>query len=167
MLRLLLGRAPGTDAEGEHLCNGHLFDGFALVNHLLCSALRTPREGEGRAGKGNSSATMRRNCASHLVHTLGILEPTVVLVQGQGVRRWLAPALGLPVQGPPYPAVETARIRGQSVDLLTFDHPSAAGRSGWWGTGTNTRYLREVVAPALRNHRETRLAEVPVTPPPV
>ena len=41
--RLLLGREPGTDAEGERLLDGHIFDGFALVNFLLCSALKQER----------------------------------------------------------------------------------------------------------------------------
>jgi uracil-DNA glycosylase len=147
-LRLLLGREPGTDADGERLLDGHVFDGFALVNFLLCSALKQERgEFDGGAGKGDSSRIMRRNCGRHFLRTLEILEPTVVVVQGQGVRRWLANALQLPSVGP---VVEKAYIGGRTVDILTFNHPSARGYAGY--RSPDALYLRQTVAPTIRNY---------------
>lgn len=146
-LRLLLGRKPGIDPEGECLLDGHIFDGFALVNYLLCTSLSEPRGPyDGGAGKGNSSSTMQRNCGGHFLRTLEILEPTLVVIQGQGVRRWLAGALRLPTQGP---VIEQVEIGGGQVTLATFDHPSAGGKSGYWGNSPNSRYLREVVTPVM------------------
>jgi hypothetical protein len=152
-LRLLFGREPGIDLEGEHLLDGHIFDGFALVNYLLCTSLTESRGNyDGGAGKGNSSSTMRRNCGGHFSRTLEILEPTIIIVQGQGVRRWLAGALRLPAQGS---MVERAEIGGRQVTVATFDHPSAGGKSGYWGNSPISRYLREMVTPAIREIART------------
>ena len=161
ILRLLLGRHLGTDAEGERLfgddaTTAHIFDGFALVNALLCSALNDPPAGTG-AGKGASSPLMRRNCARHFHRTMEILEPTVVVAEGQGVRTWISGPLGLgskPVPryaGPGIP--EVARVAGKRVDILTFNHPSAPGRSAWWGRSPDSKYLKQVVEPTIGRWR--------------
>ena len=155
ILRLLLGRHPGTDAEGERLfgddaTTAHIFDGFALVNALLCSALTDPSTGTG-AGKGASSPLMRRNCARHFHRTMEILEPTVIVAEGQGVRTWIGGPLGLGSK-PRYagPGIaEVARIAGKRVDILTFNHPSAPGRSAWWGRSPGSKYLKRVVEPTI------------------
>lgn len=149
LLRLLLGREPGYDEEGERLLDGHIFDGFALVNYLLCTALERPRsESAFGGGKGHSSETMRRNCASHFLRTLEILEPTVIVAQGKGVRAWIALA-ARPLQlGPMKEIVE---INGKQVDLLTFAHPSAGGSYGFWGNSLRSKYLRESVRPTIRS----------------
>lgn len=150
-LRLLLGREIGDDGEGERLLDGHVFDGFALVNYLLCSSLKEARgEFAGGAGKGDSSPTMRQNCGEHFVRTLEILQPTLILVQGQGVRRWIGAALRLPATGQ---IAERASVGEREIDVLTFDHPSAGGRSGYWGNSTRSQYLVDVVQPAIRLHR--------------
>ena len=99
ILRLLLGRPLGTDHKGERLFAGdqrtaHVFDGFALVNALLCSAVKKPPVGR-NAGKGASSRLMRRNCARHFRRTMEILEPTAIVAEGQGVRSWIGDSLGL------------------------------------------------------------------------
>jgi hypothetical protein len=145
-LRLLLGRKLGTDAEGERLLNGHIFDGFALVNYLLCSALEEER-GEYRngAGRGNSSPTMRQNCGRHFLRTLEILEPTIIVIQGQGVRRWVARTLGIPLSGP---VAEKVTIAGSKVDMLTFNHPSARGYDGYGSH--DALYLRDTIVPTIR-----------------
>ena len=146
-LRLLLGREPGDDAEGERLLDGHIFDGCAQVNYLLCTALTAPRSKEAHGGgRGYSSRAMQRRCAPHFLRTMEILEPTVVVVHGLALRRWVANALPLPPQGD---TAEVVQIAGKPVDLLTFAHPSAGGHAGWWGTTPRTRYLRETVAPAI------------------
>ena len=160
-LRLLLDRRPGDEGErlfGEDKGTAHIFDGFALVNALLCSAVKKPPEG-GKAGKGASSRLMRNNCARHFCRTMEILEPTVIVAEGQGVRSWIGGPLGLGskptsvYEGPAIP--EVARIAGERVDILTFNHPSAGGQSAWWGKSIGSRYLKEVFEPTIlrwRNH---------------
>lgn len=148
LLRLLLGREPGYDEEGERLLDGHIFDGFALVNYLLCTALERPRsEAAFGGGKGNSSETMRRNCASHFLRTLEILEPTVIVAQGKGVREWIALAIQPLQLGP---MTEIVEVNGKQVDLLTFAHPSAGGSYGFWGNSLRSKYLRESVTPTIK-----------------
>ena len=162
ILRLLLGRQPGADRQGESLFQhrapgGHIFDGFALVNSLLCSALKK-QPGGMNAGKGNSSPEMRRNCAEHFLTTLKILEPTVIVAEGQGVRSWIGGPLGLgkkphaPYDGPVTP--EATCLAGQRLDVLTFNHPSAGGRSAWWGRSPGSQYLKRVVEPTITSWRD-------------
>lgn len=162
LLRLMLGRPAGSDWEGELLRfphpqpAGHIFDGYALVNFLLCSALKTPRAND-RSDKGSSSPTMQRNCSEHFRATLEILEPTVIVAQGQAVRSWIERPLGLGrkapgrYDGPVTP--EATRIAGKRVEVLTFNHPSAPGHSGWWGRSPNSKYLKKVVEPTIRSWR--------------
>ncbi len=155
-LRLLLGREPGDDEEGERLLDSHIFDGFALVNYLLCTALKKLRSKEQDArggGQGNSSRIMRRNCSRHFRATLEILEPTVIIAQGIGVRKWMSNAFPVAEQRDQH---EVVSIAGQPVDLFTFSHPSAGGPPGFWGRSTRSSYLVEVVAPALREFLSQR-----------
>ena len=155
-MRLLLGRELGEDEEGERLFDGHVFDGCAQVNYLHCTALEKPRSRDAHGGgRGNSSLAMQRNCAPHFLRTMEILEPTVIVVHGLGLRHWMANALPLPPKGE---IAEVAEIAGSPVDLLTFTHPSAGGHSGWWGTTPRTRYLNETVAPAIRDYLRRRRA---------
>ena len=162
ILRLLLGRQPGADRYDEWLfqhrtLGGHIFHGFALVNFLLCSALTEPPKGT-NAGKGSSSWEMQRNCAEHFLSTLEILEPTVIVAEGQGVRSWIGGPLrlgrkpGARYDGPVTP--ETTHVAGQRVDVLTFNHPSAPGPSGWWGRSSNSKYLKRVVEPTITSWRD-------------
>ena len=156
ILRCLLGREPGSDRAGERLFIGtpdaHLFDGFALVNRLLCSAIGV------ESGKGRSSGKMQRNCSRHFVATLKILEPTVLVVQGIGVRSWMAgDGIGLPPSRSAL--VETAEIGGAEADVLTFVHPSALGSYGCWGNSAQSKYLRETVMPSIREWRSRRTGE--------
>ena len=156
-LRLLLGRELGDDEEGERLLDGHVFDACAQVNYLHCTALDKPRSRDAHGGgRGNSSLTMQRNCAPHFLRTMEILEPTVIVVHGLGLRRWMVNALPHTPDGE---IAEVVEIAGRPVDLLTFTHPSAGGHSGWWGTTPRTRYLRETVAPAIRDYVRRRQSQ--------
>lgn len=149
-LRLLLGREPGLDKAGEQLMDGvHIFDGFALVNYLLCSALKEPRDCSILGGgKCQSNVKMRSNCASHLRATLDILDPTVIVIHGKAVRKWMVKNGLLDAEN----LVKGIRINGNWIDVLTFDHPSAGGKSGYWGQSSNSRYLKEDVTHAINSY---------------
>ena len=162
LLRLMLGRRAGSDWEGELLRLphpqpvGHVFDGYALVNFLLCSALEEPPSNQGSA-KGSSSPTMRRNCTEHFLATLEILEPTVIVAQGLAVRDWMGAPLGLDKRVRPQPTErvrpESVRLYGRTVDLITFAHPSAGYPYNFWGNSPDSEYLQQVVAPTIRTWR--------------
>ena len=142
ILRLLLHRNAGDDALNEQLFPNsavHIFEGFALVNYLLCSAIESSR-GLGVGGaKGLSSPKMRQNCASHFRQTIEILDATIIIAQGIGVGKWIKKAYKLADRGP-------IDIIG-NAKLLTLVHPSA--RSHCWGNSLRSEYLRNTVVPAI------------------
>lgn len=150
VLRLLFGTGLGADYQGEHvLLDGepvHVFDAFALTNFLLCSAIES---GQGDTGskRGKSTRTMQENCARHFTAAMQILEPTVMIVQGQGVRRWLQPVANTIADIAP--AVERVRIGGREMLLASFTHPSTPRADTNWGTDERRPYLLGVVRPAV------------------
>ena len=165
VLRLLLGLGLGSDFGDETpLVNGkhpHIFDAFALVNFLLCSAVKadapepTEADDEDRsAGEGMSTPEMQHNCSGHFRRCLEILQPTVIVVQGRGVRNWLSPALHLPATPgtTENPAIERLRIGGSEALLVAFSHPSAHGAFNW-GTNDHTAYLMDTVKPKIEEIR--------------
>ena len=97
-LRAVLGKGLGANWDEEFIVLGgrrvHIFDAFALVNVLLCAA------GSAGSGRGASTRIMRRNCLMYFEATLEILAPTLVLLQGHGVKdaagksRGARPAIG-------------------------------------------------------------------------
>lgn len=151
LLRLLLGREPGADLEGEALPVGQdasVYDGFALVNALMCSAINEISE-SGFSSKGRASSHMFKNCSRHLRSILDILEPTVIVAQGSSdVAWWLCHALGVERR----PGIQSILLNGRPVDLYVFAHPSAGGGYGYWGSSPRTRYLQDVIAPAIREN---------------
>lgn len=158
LLRLLFGGMPGDDYPGEFLVlenrRVHIFEAFALTNFLLCSAINS---GQGDTGskRGKSTATMQRNCARHFLETMSILEPTVMVAQGIGVRDWLRAAVERPVSVGPN--LESVRLRGRNCLLATFTHPSVPSRQNW-GTDNRRPYLLDVVAPTVQSIRSLVLA---------
>ncbi len=146
-LRVILGKGLGTDWEEEFIQPDegerfHVFDAFALVNVLLCAAHPL------RGTKGRSTKVMRRNCLRHFAATMEILEPTLMVLQGEGVQNWISPILGLMHELTPNLA-ET-RLAGQRALVCRFSHPSAPDRRIRWGDRLDAPYLREVVEPTLR-----------------
>lgn len=144
-LRLLFGNGLGADHEGEWVdaAGGrsfHIFDGFALVNRLLCAA-GLPGDGQGR-----STRTMRSNCLEHFDATLRILQPTVLILQGEGVQRWTADALF--DEEPIARYLSLARHAGGRAFVCRFSHPSARGDKRW-GDRIDAPYLRRVVRPTM------------------
>jgi uracil-DNA glycosylase len=144
-LRVLLGKGLGADHDDEfvHPLNGrrfHLFDGFALVNRLLCSA------GPPDSSTGHPTRTMFTNCAAHFRATISILQPTIMVVQGKTVAKQVnavLPPVTLHSNG-----LHEASLAGARVLVCSFTHPSAH-RPHRWGDRLDSPYLTDVVVPTL------------------
>ncbi|MFC5179424.1 hypothetical protein [Nocardioides taihuensis] len=144
-LRIIFGLGLGTDHEAEFVnpVNGkpfHLFDGFALVNRLLCSS-SSPE-----SSKGRPTRTMWQNCGTHFRATMKILEPTLVVVQGHSVAK--AVNRDLPVSRQLGDHLYESDTDLGRILVATFSHPSAHG-SLRWGDNPKAIYLTEVVEPTL------------------
>lgn len=141
-LRLIFGKGLGADYEGEFVqpVNGrlfHIFDGFALLNRLLCYA------GPDIGVQARPTTTMFDNCSTHLGATLDILEPTIVILQGKAVSASASRVLKVrKCHGEHlYEAV-----RGDHRMLVCqFSHPSARGDLRW-GDSLDAPYLGTVKA---------------------
>jgi hypothetical protein len=146
VLRVIFGKGLGTRFEEElvHPTNGrpfHIFDGFALVNRLLCSA------GPKDSSQGRPTPTMFQGCLEHFTATMSILEPTIVVVQGSGVEKWTQ---GVFARTRSYSDhLHAAHLAGQRLLLCTFSHPSAHGVLRW-GDSLDAPYLTTVVVPTLQ-----------------
>lgn len=148
-LRLLFGRGVGEDYASEFLDLGdgqpaHLFDCFALLNSMLCSAVRPGSR------NGQSTRTMRENCLRHLRAALKVLEPTVVVVQGAGVTAWIAELFDVRQQVSE--TVAEVELAGRRMALCSFTHPAAHGRHNW-GNSVDAPYLRLVVEDGIAKAR--------------
>jgi hypothetical protein len=145
-LRLIFGKGLGADWDEEWVYPAkgrqfHIFDGFALVNRLLCSA-SPPKSRQGRPTR-----TMLTNCLEHFEATLAILEPTLIVLQGGLVARSVAAALPVTRQRSDY--LYESTFTGNRALVCAFSHPSAQGVLRWGDTLTSP-YLNNVVAPTLR-----------------
>ncbi len=144
-LRVMLGSGLGADYAGEFVypLRGrpfHLFDGFALVNRLLCSA------GPQDSSQGRPTPTMFRNCGSHFAATMSILQPTVVISQGRQVSKWVNQVF--PCDFIHGHHLHEARMDYGRVLVCTFSHPSSQSATRW-GDRLDAPYLTEVVRPTL------------------
>ena len=144
-LRVIFGKGLGKDWEEEFIQTGegepfHIFDAFALVNVLLCSNFPADKN------TGAPTKVMRRNCLRHFAATMRVLEPTLMVLQGEGVQDWIAPVLGLMDERTSHLA-ETHLAAGR-VLVCRFSHPAAHGALSWGYR--DAPYLREVVEPTLR-----------------
>jgi hypothetical protein len=145
-LRTVFGKGLGHDYPGEFIepVNGdpfHLFEGFALVNRLLCSA------GPVQTSKGRPTPTMFNNCGEHFARTASILEPTLMILQGSLVAKWVNAILEPERIHSEY--LHEAHVGDQRMMVCSFSHPSAHG-SLRWGDQPHAPYMQEVVAPTLR-----------------
>jgi hypothetical protein len=147
ILRLLFGKKPGSDHEREFVkIDGkdvHVFDCYALVNFLRCSAV------DGNRKTGRSTPTMRENCVSHFQQTIGVLAPTVLVLQGREVARWFhdTEMIADPIQGDGYQG--QVRIAGVRSHLLALTHPSTPNRKHGWGVTPTDPYIAKTVMPAV------------------
>ncbi len=135
----------GVEFIGDRTWANHLYNYFALVNALLCSAV-SPAGGK----KDRASRVMKSQCRRHLFETLRILEPTIVILQGQAPFEAIAEST----------TVLTDHLSvldlGSSRSLAAhFSHPSAWADQNW---STSERpYFRNVVLPTI-NDAKSRLA---------
>lgn len=154
VLRLLLGIPPGADHAAEFVSvNGtdqsHLFDAFALVNFLLCSAVA-----EETGKRGRSTITMRENCRAHFREAIEILEPTVVIMQG--ISFWPFVEQAFDSVARIADRIYRARIGVRSTLVAAFSHPSAPYPNNW-GLNAKTPYLLNVVQPTIAEIRRITL----------
>jgi hypothetical protein len=147
VLRLLFGKDLGSDRGGEFVqldgTTAHLFDCFALVNFLLCSAVSL-----GGGKRGESTSTMQHNCARHFRAQLEMLEPTIIVLQGRStVLQWIRKA-GFETLSDEVD--QTVLINGHDVRVLAFTHPAAHGASKNWGMNAQMPYLLGTVEPTVK-----------------
>lgn len=148
-LRLILGRAPGTDRIGELLDLDpptHVFNACATTNVRLCSAYADNRKSKG-------TPLMTRRCLRHLAETIRILEPTVVVTQSTRID--LSPVVERREKLRPH--LSRVDVRGTRTLLAEFSHPTAQGDLRWGGL-TTVPYLYETVVPVLQDARRQLLA---------
>lgn len=155
LLLLLLGIPLGTDHASEYIqindgdkC--HIFDAFALVNYLLCSAVS--KAGDRR---DKSAETMRQNCRKHFREALLRLEPTVVIVQGKkfwpDIKKSFDSVAALDKD---YPSLYKTQLGEREFLTAAFSHPSTPDSQHGWGITDHDRYLLETVKPTVEKIRE-------------
>lgn len=124
----------------------HLYRMFALANFVLCSAV------EGDSTGDCSTDEMKANCAIHFLHTLRILEPTIVVLQGANRFKDILGVLGLEGHWHPYPQdPRLGRFDGWDLNLTTcdFNHPNNQNYNlGWWNA--EQPYFKKKVLPTMR-----------------
>jgi hypothetical protein len=150
VLRLLFGIPLGVDHESEYIrfedgLQCHIFDAFALVNYLLCSAVKPG------STRGYSTTTMKQNCLPHFRQALEILEPTVIVVQGIGFWPWVRRAFD--TVEPLDDVLHRVRVGSQEALLGAFSHPSAPSSYNW-GRNERTPYLCDTVRPTVERIRQ-------------
>jgi hypothetical protein len=155
-LRLLHGIPLAADRAGEFLQTStyqcHIFDAFALINYLLCSAVI-------KGGKRRSKATkvMLSNCQRHFRKAIEILEPNAMVVQSKGYWPWIRKAFDRVDQ-----LTENlfkAELDNEDVLIAVFAHPSTPDNDHNWGRSADTVYLLDTVAPTLNKVRDLILEQ--------
>lgn len=147
-LRLAFGREAEEPVE-DLVVDGRrtpLFDCFAMANLLLCSAVDPVG---GSRSLGTKIGTMRANCLPHLMETIRILQPTLLISQGVGVGRELGRALS--VQQRLSAQVADVALNGRRFAWVDLRHPSRN-----WFSPTQP-YAVETALPSLRAGRELAL----------
>jgi hypothetical protein len=151
-LRVIFGKGLDTDYDGEwvHPANGepfHIFDGFALVNRLLCSA------GPLGTSSGAPTPTMLTNCRGHFAKTLSYLRPTVLIFQSSpAAANWTS--IFTSTHTIRAGLLHEAQLEQTRTLVCTFSHPTARDIEGKpplrWGDQLTRPYLTNVVEPTLR-----------------
>ena len=161
VLRLLFGHYTGDDYDGEFIDIGerqkHIFEAFALVNFLLCSAV----DASGPAARVVTVSTpvMQEQCTRHFKAALQILQPTVVVLLGKTpLANWIAAGRVFERAKAISRTLSEARLDGQPVLIAGFANPSARVPHNW-GANEESRYLRTTVLSTIREiHRRHGLS---------
>ena len=145
-LRLIFGIPLGTDHNSEFLLiegkRVHIFDAFALVNYLLCSAVP-----EGTRN-GKATPTMMSNCHGHFRMVMNILEPSVIIVQGKGFwEKSIRQSFDSVSHVSDF--VYKAKLGSHESFIAAFSHPSAHFPYNW-GINDHTEYLQNTVVPSIK-----------------
>jgi hypothetical protein len=145
VLRLIFNLPLGVDHDMEFLViNGdrvHIYDAFALVNYLLCSAVLA------KGGKRcMATPRMKKNCHGHFREVMHILNPTVVIVQTKNFWPWVKASFDSIRQEKDY--VYRAKLGATETFVAAFTHPSARFPYNW-GANDHTPYLLETVSPSI------------------
>ena len=145
-LRLIFGIPLGTDHNSEFLLiegkRVHIFDAFALVNYLLCSAVP-----EGTRN-GKATPTMMSHCRGHFRKVMHILEPSVIIVQGKGFwQKSIRNSFDSVSQVSDF--VYKAKLASKESFIAAFSHPSAHFPYNW-GINDHTEYLQNTVVPSIK-----------------
>lgn len=148
--RILLGEESLNDyhdweaefPEGAKREENHIFNMFALVNFLLCSAVAGNH-------RDRSSDEMLQQCAKHYIETIKILRPTIVILQGKDKFGRILKATGTREYWHPLDE-QFGRFESPELSFLTcqFYHP--AQPQHFWGDKPNRLYFRDVVLPTLK-----------------
>jgi hypothetical protein len=156
-LRLLFGKSLGVDFKSEWLKfdNGeqcHIFDAFALVNYLLCSAIKE-KDNKKESNRGYSTREMKDNCLEHFRKTLEILQPNVIIVQGKVIWNWIKRSFDDIKPFQKSKIIYQVDINNNEAYVASFTHPSAPNSLynwGWVGAG----YLLKTVKPTIKKIQE-------------
>ena len=117
----------------------HLFDAFAMVNSALCSAVKTDTMAS------VARPQMRENCMKHLLRTIEILQPTLLISQGVGVGKVLGDHFAIDRwHADGVAACHVGEVRFAWVGLC---HPSVRDRRNWSSLGSS--YLQQEVRPRI------------------
>lgn len=145
-LRILFDLFNENDSRSEFIEGGgerlHIFDTFAMVNYLLCSAIR-----QGEGSRGHATQTMLKNCQRHFYFSLTTLQPNVIIVQSKGFSKFILETFDSKRQLTN--ELFEVRLHGHRSIVVTLSHPSTPSNSHNWGRSHTTPYLESTVKPAL------------------
>jgi hypothetical protein len=113
-----------------------------MANLRLCSVAAAGK-------KSKATPLVSANCAEHLAATIRILQPTLVISQGKGVRSALGQLFDTDRHSD---HVFRASLSGDDFVWTALHHPTR-----WWDR-LGRPYLREIVVPELKQARELALA---------
>jgi hypothetical protein len=131
-LRLAFGQPLGADRAAETIAIDppvHVFEAYAMANLLLCSAVE-----------------MRAACVRHLAATIRILEPTLVISQGESLKKELTRLFAPQWKRGELPLAE-GRLDGCRFAWASLHHPSRH----WHGQ--DMKYFVETAAPTISRAR--------------
>ncbi len=121
--------------------NNHIFNMFALVNFLLCSA-------KADSARDRSSEEMVLNCSTHYIETLKILEPSLVIFQG--IRRFgvALNAVGLGNCWQKWDK-HLGYFKYENLEFVTCEFYHPAYPLWPWGDKPTRPYFKDTILPSL------------------